>query len=156
MKRLHVYILEVKDLPPSKDVIGLPDAYAKVRLGKCEARTRTVRRSLDPVWNEEFAFEVKDDGGGADDQELQVWVFCEGKGGAVEEEEDELLGYVNIPVRSGTDDGEQSLPPTWFSLQSVGNDHYKAKDCGTFFRFFFLRPLIYVLYMCVFLFLVDG
>ena len=37
------------------------DAYVEIKLDEQSQRTKTCRRSLDPIWNEEFRFEVLDD-----------------------------------------------------------------------------------------------
>ncbi len=53
-----------RDLPPmDKNVAaeGLTDAYVEIRLESQVKRTATCRRTLNPVWNQDFQFEVLDD-----------------------------------------------------------------------------------------------
>jgi C2 domain len=40
---------------------GSADAYVEIRLDELSQKTKTYRKSLNPVWNEEFRFEVVDD-----------------------------------------------------------------------------------------------
>lgn len=53
-----------RDLPPmDKNVAAeaLTDAFVELRLESQAKRTNTCRRTLNPVWNEDFQFEVLDD-----------------------------------------------------------------------------------------------
>lgn len=38
------------------DSNGLSDPYVILQAGRCKAKSRTIRKTLDPVWNEEFEF----------------------------------------------------------------------------------------------------
>ncbi|XP_052732347.1 C2 and GRAM domain-containing protein At5g50170 isoform X4 [Vigna angularis] len=53
MLRLHVCVLEAKDLPVSA-------TYVKLRLAKLKAKTRILTNTCNPVWNQEFCFRVHD------------------------------------------------------------------------------------------------
>ncbi|XP_008777790.2 C2 and GRAM domain-containing protein At5g50170 [Phoenix dactylifera] len=127
--RLYVYVLEARGLPAAKASSGGAAAaadgvYAKLKVGKHKSRTRALRGTLDPVWNQEFVFRVEDDDEG---EELEVGLFREADGGGG----GELLGRVRLPVRAASGEGVQTLPPTWLSLQPRHHGaQSKAKDCG--------------------------
>nr|AGM32381.1 C2 domain-containing protein [Coptotermes formosanus] len=62
MTALHVRLLEGQDLPV-KDADGNSDPYAILWLNgnrKGGQRSQTIENSLNPVWNEEFSFPVKE------------------------------------------------------------------------------------------------
>ena len=61
--RLYVYVLEAKDL-------SVKDSYVKLQVGKHKSKTRILRNTMMPVWNEEFVFRVHDM-----DEELVVSLF---------------------------------------------------------------------------------
>jgi hypothetical protein len=59
---LHVRVIEARDLP-SMDPSGLADPYCRMYLNdnkKELAKTRTIKETLTPVWNESFSFKVRD------------------------------------------------------------------------------------------------
>lgn len=109
-------VLEAKDLP-------VKNSYVKLKLGKSKSKTRTLRDTCDPVWNEECVFKVQD---GAN-EELVVSVMFDhnddgdGGGECLEGNKDCLLGEVRIPVGSVACEDKQILPPTWFSLDCCNN-----------------------------------
>ena len=125
--RLYVYVLEARGLPTAKPSDGGAAAagvYAKLKVGKHKSRTRALRGTLDPVWNQEFVFRMEDDEEG---EELEVGVFREAEGGGG----GELLGRVRLPVHAASGEGVQTVPPTWLSLQPRHHGaKSKAKDCG--------------------------
>lgn len=49
---VRVLIYEAKGLPP-KDLSGFSDPYVKVRLGGTKLKTKVVRQSFHPHWNQE-------------------------------------------------------------------------------------------------------
>ena len=51
--RLYVYVLEAKDL-------SVKDSYVKLQVEKHKSKTRILRNTMMPVWNEEFVFRVHD------------------------------------------------------------------------------------------------
>ena len=60
VNRLTVYVIQARNLP--KYDIGpnaKSDPYVKVRMGKSknEFRTGTIRRELNPIWNDSFVEE---------------------------------------------------------------------------------------------------
>ncbi|ONK58794.1 uncharacterized protein A4U43_C09F16710 [Asparagus officinalis] len=132
MRRLHAYVHEAKGLPPTKKDAGLPDVYAKVRFRGREARTRTVRGGTDPVWREEFVFELDEEinAGGDGEAGVRVGVFYDqGEGSELgEEEEVDAVGAVNVPLPTNLYEG---VPASWFPLQCDGDDVSRTnKDRG--------------------------
>ncbi|KAF9590232.1 hypothetical protein IFM89_032010 [Coptis chinensis] len=108
--RLYVYVVEARELVV-KDSKGVIDGYVKLQVGKSKSRSRVLKKTQNPVWNEEFVFRVKDM-----DDELIVSVcdqvdfgFFNGSG--------DLVGRVRIPVSSILSEHKHTLPPTWFSLE---------------------------------------
>lgn len=107
-----MHVLEATDLP-------VKDSYVKVNVGKFKSKTWVAKGSPKPAWNEEFVFRAHDL-----DDEVVVSVF--GASGV-------LVGRVRIPVRSIFDEDNQTLPPTWFSLErhkTAGK--FLNKDTGKF------------------------
>jgi hypothetical protein len=61
---VRVVVDRARDLPimdSSMQGDASTDAFVEVRLGDEAKRTNTFRKSLNPVWNEDFIFEVIDD-----------------------------------------------------------------------------------------------
>jgi Ca2+-dependent lipid-binding protein len=116
--RLYVYVLEAKDLP-------VKDSYVKLKVGKHKSKTRISRNTLQPVWNEEFVFSVHDT-----DEELLVSVFHHFEEPSVFNGSGNLVGRVWIPVWSVAAEKNQTLPPTWFSLEKPKAGKFINKDCG--------------------------
>jgi len=59
---LKIRVISARGLPIMDRITELTDAYVSVRHGDNEEqRTRICRKSLNPVWNEDFRFEVSDD-----------------------------------------------------------------------------------------------
>jgi hypothetical protein len=59
---LHIRVLEAKELP-SMDPNGLADPYCRMYMNdkkKEIVKTRTIEKTLTPVWNESFTFLVRD------------------------------------------------------------------------------------------------
>ncbi|KAL7161745.1 hypothetical protein ACSBR2_042257 [Camellia fascicularis] len=102
--RLYVYVLEGKDL-------AAKDSYVKLQIGKHKFKTRVLRDTTNPAWNEEFAFRVQ-----AMDDELVVSVYHHDDDSGFFNASGDLMGRVRIPVWSVVAEENHSLPPTWFSI----------------------------------------
>lgn len=108
--KLYVYVQEAKGLP-AKDYNGLSDPYVRLQLGKSKARTRVIRKTLTPSWNEEFTFKVDDLS-----EELQISVWDEDRFLV-----DDFLGQLKVPVSRVLDSEKHTMPLTWFPLQARGS-----------------------------------
>ncbi|XP_039773220.1 C2 and GRAM domain-containing protein At5g50170-like [Panicum virgatum] len=147
--RLYVYVLEARGLPaaPRPRLHGGALFYAKVTVGKHRFRTRVVEPGPGPggedsaaaaAWNEEFVFAVGAEE--AEGEEFEVAVARRRRrrrGGRGRE----VVGAVRLPVPAATAASpgkRRSVPPTWFTLQPVGDrrkggggdDEAAAADCG--------------------------
>ncbi|KAJ9677869.1 hypothetical protein PVL29_022696 [Vitis rotundifolia] len=115
--RLYAYVLEGRDL-------CVEDSYVKLQVGKFKSKTR-VLRSRNPVWNEEFAFRVHDMGG-----ELILSVLHHDDDSGFFNSSNELVGRVRIPVSAVLAKENQTLPPTWFSLERARSGKFISKEYG--------------------------
>ncbi|CAG4989473.1 unnamed protein product [Colias eurytheme] len=78
-----------------KDIFGASDPYVRVELQKADGDvtletflTKTKKRTLNPVWNQEFVFRVK-----PQEQKLLIQVFDENR-----LTRDDFLGMVEVPL----------------------------------------------------------
>lgn len=119
LNKLYVCVLEAKDLP-------VKNSRVKLKLGKFKYKTRILKNTFNPIWNEEFVFKVKD----IAEDVLVVNVVNHSDQSKVVD----FVGEVRIPVGSvGFEDNKQILPPTWFELQcSNKNGKFFNKFCGLF------------------------
>ncbi|KAK8323355.1 hypothetical protein V6Z12_A12G229100 [Gossypium hirsutum] len=101
--RLYVYVLQAKDL-------AIHDTYVKLQLGRFKSKTKTSSNTSNPVWNEEFVFRVHDVG-----DQLLVSLFHQHDSAFFNASKD-LVGRVAVPLYLVSDQQNQTLPPTWFSL----------------------------------------
>lgn len=116
--KLVVRVIEAKNLPPT-DPNGLSDPYVKLQLGKQRFKTKVIKKSLNPKWNEEFSFRVEDL-----NEEL---VFC-----VMDEDKyfnDDFVGQVKVPVSMVFEEEIKSLGTAWYSLHPK-NKKSKNKECG--------------------------
>ncbi|PKA51802.1 C2 and GRAM domain-containing protein [Apostasia shenzhenica] len=116
--KLFVHVIEARCLP-AMDLNGLSDPYVRLQLGKQRVKTRVVKKSLNPWWDEEFSFRVGDL-----TEELTVSVLDEDKYFA-----DDFLGRVKLPLSKIMDAGNFSLGTAWYQLQPK-NKKAKNRDCG--------------------------
>ncbi|CAL9188875.1 unnamed protein product [Musa hybrid cultivar] len=116
--RLLVHVIEARNLL-AMDLNGLSDPYVKLQLGKHRAKTKVVKKNLNPVWDEEFSFRVGDL-----NEELTVCVLDEDKYFT-----DDFLGQVKVPLSKVLDAENLTLGTTWYQLQPKGKK-LKSKDCG--------------------------
>ncbi|XP_062228698.1 C2 and GRAM domain-containing protein At1g03370-like [Phragmites australis] len=115
--RLVVRVIEARGLPAT-DADGLRDPYAKAQLGKQRAKTKVLRKTLSPAWDEEFAFRVGDLR-----DELLVCVLDEDR------YFDDVLGQVKVPLSAVLDAENRTLGTQWYQLQPKSKKS-KIKDCG--------------------------
>ncbi|XP_074587246.1 C2 and GRAM domain-containing protein At1g03370-like isoform X1 [Curcuma longa] len=116
--KLLVHVIEARNLQ-AMDLNGLSDPYVKLQLGKHRAKTKVVKKNLNPFWDEEFNFRVGDLS-----EELIVSVLDEDKYFT-----DDFLGQVKVPLSKVLDSNNLSLGTTWYQLQPKGKK-LKSKDCG--------------------------
>ncbi|KAF8779134.1 hypothetical protein HU200_002807 [Digitaria exilis] len=116
--RLVVRVIEARGLPAT-EADGPRDPYAKAQLGKQRAKTKVLRKTLCPAWDEEFAFRVGD----LRDQ-LIVSVLDEDCYFS-----DDVLGQVKVPLTDVLDADNRSLGTQWYQLQPKSKKA-KLKDCG--------------------------
>lgn len=85
-------------------VLGKDNAYCKVKVADSKERTRVIKDSNSPVWDEDFSFAVK-----KLDESVKVEVFHHKKGAS-----DAFLGQYKFTVREVAERGEVD---SWFTLQ---------------------------------------
>lgn len=120
-----MHVIEARNLP-AMDLNGLSDPYVKLQLGKHRAKTKVVKKNLNPVWDEEFIFRVGDL-----NEELTLCVLDEDKYFT-----DDFLGQVKVPLSKVLDAENLTLGTTWYQLQPKGKK-LKSKDCGNIPPFHF-------------------
>ncbi|KAL6493499.1 hypothetical protein OROGR_032278 [Orobanche gracilis] len=119
--RLYVYLLEGRGL-------AAKDSYVKLQVGKYKSKSRIVKNTDNPHWNEEFFFRVRDL---EDELVASVYRYDDHEQhGFFNVSVGEFMGRVMIPVWSVVTEENQSLPPTWFSVESPKNVKSIVKDYG--------------------------
>ncbi|KAK8962437.1 C2 and GRAM domain-containing protein [Platanthera guangdongensis] len=116
--KLLVQVIGARGLP-SMDMNGLSDPYVRIQLGKQRAKTRIVKKSLNPLWDEEFSFRVGDLR-----EELIVSVLDEDKYFS-----DDFIGQVKLPLAKVMDADNLSLGTVWYQLQPRSK-RAKNQECG--------------------------
>lgn len=117
--RLYVFLFQAKDLP-------LKNSYVKLQVGMFKSKTKILKNTTNPVWNQEFLFRVHDV-----DEEVVVSVFHHEDDSGFFNLSGELMGRVRIPVCSVAAEDNQILPPTWFSIERrPKNGKCFGQDCG--------------------------
>lgn len=56
--QLVVEVVKASNLPP-KDLNGFSDPYCVLKVGKTEYKTNIIERTLHPIWNEEFYYDLQ-------------------------------------------------------------------------------------------------
>ncbi|MBA0656876.1 hypothetical protein Goklo_009201, partial [Gossypium klotzschianum] len=115
--RLYVYVLQAKDL-------AIHDTYVKLQLGRFKSKTKTSSNTSNPVWNEEFVFRVHDVG-----DQLLVSLFHQHDSAFFNASKD-LVGRVAVPLYLVSDQQNQTLPPTWFSLHKPNTGKFINQESG--------------------------
>lgn len=108
---------------------ALKNSYVKLQVGKHKSKTRILKNTENPLWNEEFVFRVHDL-----EEELVVSVYksVDHDHGFFHVSAGELVGRVRIPVWVVAEEENQSLPPTWFSVEKAKNVKSVENDRGQF------------------------
>ena len=116
------------------DSNGLSDPYVKVQLGRQRAKTKVIKKSLNPIWDEEFSFRV-----GNLKEEICISVLDEDKYFA-----DDFLGQIKVPVSNLLDKENLSLGIQWYPLQPKSKKS-KIKNCGNlrFLLFFIIQIYLF-------------
>ncbi|KAJ1428627.1 VASt domain [Sesbania bispinosa] len=104
--KLVVRVIEAKNLPPT-DPNGLSDPYVRLQLGKQRVRTKVIKKSLNPKWEEEFSFRVDDL-----NDELVIYVMDEDKFF-----NDDFVGQLKVPISLVFEEEIKSLGTSWYTLQ---------------------------------------
>ncbi|XP_017306931.1 multiple C2 and transmembrane domain-containing protein 1 isoform X3 [Ictalurus punctatus] len=73
---VSISLIEGRNLQPM-DANGLSDPYAKFRMGHQKYKSKTIHKTLNPQWREQFDFHLYDEGGGFID--ITVWDRDAGK-----------------------------------------------------------------------------
>jgi len=109
LPRIHVKLVEAKDLPSSDLFGGQSDPYVEFAHLKNVKRSATVKKTLNPTWNEDFDFDIHDL-----NSPLMVQVFDWDLGS-----KSDLLGKCVVTMTSlkmGNND-------IWLSLPTKGSVH---------------------------------
>ncbi|XP_020572290.1 C2 and GRAM domain-containing protein At1g03370-like isoform X2 [Phalaenopsis equestris] len=116
--KLFLQVIEARGLV-ALDLNRLSDPYVRLKLGKQRAKTKVVKKSSKPWWEEEFFFQVEDLG-----EELTVSVMYEDKcfNG-------DFIGQVKLPLSMVLDAENHSLGTAWYQLQSKSKKA-KNRECG--------------------------
>lgn len=104
--KLTIRIIEARNLA-AMDSNGLSDPFVRVQLGKSTAKTPTIYKNLNPVWNDEFIMKVED----ADNDVVEILVWDQ------DFLMDDFLGQVLISVKDVMKAESQIIHPTWYPLQ---------------------------------------
>ncbi|KAK6123570.1 hypothetical protein DH2020_042691 [Rehmannia glutinosa] len=118
--RLFVYLLEGRGW-------AAKDSYVKLQVGKYKSKSRLLKNTENPLWNEEFVFRVHDL---EDELVVSVYKYDDHEHGFFNVSAGEFVGRVKIPVWSVAAEENQNLPPTWFSVERPKNAKSIDKDCG--------------------------
>lgn len=131
--KLIVQVIEARNLL-AMDSNGLSDPYVKVQLGRQRAKTKVVKKSLNPIWDEELSFRV-----GNLKEEICISVLDEDKYFA-----DDFLGLIKVPVSNLLDKENLSLGIQWYQLQPKSKKS-KIKNCGNlrFLLFFLIQIFLF-------------
>ncbi|CAL4970763.1 unnamed protein product [Urochloa decumbens] len=117
---LRVHVIEARGLPAIY-LNGSSDPYVRLQLGRRRPRATTVvKRSLSPVWDEEFGFLVGDVA-----EELVISVLNEDRFFGTE-----FLGRVRLPLTAIMETDDLSLGTRWYQLQPRSSSKFRRKRRG--------------------------
>ncbi|XP_059406130.1 multiple C2 and transmembrane domain-containing protein 1-like isoform X4 [Carassius carassius] len=85
---VSISLIEARDLQPM-DANGLSDPYVKFRMGHQKYRSKTIPKTLNPQWREQFDFHLYDEQGGFID--ITVWDKDAGK-------KDDFMGRCQVDL----------------------------------------------------------
>lgn len=118
---IRMNVIEANELVKMDSVLkgGAADPYLLLEVGAQEFRTKTMKNTLTPVWNEVFEACVDNDEG----QEIQLKMFDEEKTG-----KDSSMGTLEIGITSVAEQGVRDL---WLPLDGVksGKAHLNLSWC---------------------------
>ncbi|XP_040367988.1 C2 and GRAM domain-containing protein At5g50170 isoform X2 [Rosa chinensis] len=117
--RLYVYVMEAHDL------VVKDSCFVELQVGKHKSKTRILRNTNNPAWNEEFLFRVYDM-----NEELLVSVFHQDDDSNGLFNGAELVVRVRIPVGSVAAENNSTLPPAWYSFERPKSGKFINTDCG--------------------------
>uniref|UniRef100_A0A7S2S1Z4 Calmodulin n=1 Tax=Mucochytrium quahogii TaxID=96639 RepID=A0A7S2S1Z4_9STRA len=115
---LYIRVLQGRNLPAA-DANGYSDPYCRVRCRGKTQKTRTVKRTLNPKWNQVMQFGKGDFL--QESNEVEFTVF-DRDFGVLEGVSDDKLGSVRIPIYllTSQDLGEEMGGTRWFPLDGGG------------------------------------
>ncbi|CAM0946268.1 unnamed protein product [Alopecurus aequalis] len=116
--RLCVHVVEARGLSAIY-LNGSSDPYVRLQLGRRRAKTTVVKRSLCPIWDEEFGFLVADVA-----EDLVVSVLNEDRYFSTD-----FLGRIRVPLSAILETEDHSLGTAWYQLQSKSSKS-KGKKRG--------------------------
>nr|XP_054755636.1 E3 ubiquitin-protein ligase Nedd-4-like [Lytechinus pictus] len=136
---LKVRVIEGKDLA-KKDIFGASDPYVRIKLFRGDreegvissVQTRTIKRTLNPKWYEDFLFRVN-----PRDNKLLFEVFDENR-----LTRDDFLGVVEIPLQSlpTVGPGQELLEKVFYAVQITTNKKSSERTlCATMQEMFELK-----------------
>jgi len=115
---VQINIIEAKDLVP-KDPNGLSDPYCKISVTNLSKKYKThkIKKTLNPVWNESFQFDVK----GLNDHDIHFRVMDWDKIGKDDPEGDVILSLSSLDFI-----GKEEATDMWLNLQNTesGSIHF--------------------------------
>uniref|UniRef100_A0ACD5YNW5 Uncharacterized protein n=1 Tax=Avena sativa TaxID=4498 RepID=A0ACD5YNW5_AVESA len=114
--RLCVHVLEARGLSAIY-LNGSSDPYVRLQLGMRRAKTTVVKRSLSPIWDEEFGFLVADVA-----EDLVVSVLNEDRYFSTD-----FLGRVRVPLADILETEDHSLGTAWYQLQPKSSKSRRKK-----------------------------
>jgi len=88
-KALKVVVVEINHLPKKDWGTGKCDAFVQLEFEETSVKTQVIEKTYDPIFDEEFVFDVGTDVEGVGDLELKVWDYDKGT-------KDDLVGTCRI------------------------------------------------------------